>query len=187
MRFLNLSHNSKKQTGAVLIEFAIVAPVLFLILVGIIEFSYAFYHWNILNKSVENGARFLSTPLIARTRNGSLPALNNPINLSATNSTNLTKMANLVIYGNTSIPSPCLSSTTPPCPLLPNLANYSNIVAYCVEEGTVNKICLTTTQHIQVTASYSHAFIMGNALKNLMNSAIPDTLLLTASATLRIE
>jgi len=48
------------QRGNELIEFALVLPLLVLMLLGAIEFGRAFYTYNILTKSVRNAARYLS-------------------------------------------------------------------------------------------------------------------------------
>jgi len=47
---LLLKQSIKKfETGAALVEFAIIVPLLLLLVVGISEFGYAYYHLNILN------------------------------------------------------------------------------------------------------------------------------------------
>ncbi|MFN4140909.1 TadE/TadG family type IV pilus assembly protein [Aestuariivirga sp.] len=45
------------EGGAVLIEFTAVVLTFFVILFGIIEFSYAYYQWNAATKAVQYGAR----------------------------------------------------------------------------------------------------------------------------------
>ena len=57
----NTRHGSwAKERGNELIEFALVLPLLVLMLLGAIEFGRAFYTYNILTKSVRNAARYLS-------------------------------------------------------------------------------------------------------------------------------
>lgn len=174
------------QTGAALVEFAIVVPLLLLLVVGISEFGYAFYHLNILNKSVQDGARYFSDPL--RARNG---VINAPIDVSTTtNGTNIARTQNLVIYGN-------IATGTQ---LLPDAAPVTTV--YCAEEynaanpsASSNKVCLTTTQHIMVTATYNHNFILGNVLNNIARVVVPNNpgnlvtnpYTFTASSVLRVE
>jgi len=48
----------RRQDGAVIVEFALVVPLLFLIVFGIIDFSRAYAQLNNLNSSLREGARF---------------------------------------------------------------------------------------------------------------------------------
>ncbi|MGZ8944817.1 MAG: TadE/TadG family type IV pilus assembly protein [Methylococcaceae bacterium] len=161
------------QKGAVLVEFAIVVPLLLLLVVGISEFGYAFYHLNILNKSVQDGARYFSNPQIAR-YDGSFYSLSYPINISNTSNANggnapyILKMQNLVIYGNIAGTGNALMPpdngsgyTTPIIPTIP------------------------AANHIQVTVQYNHNFILGNVLNNFLGITNPFPL--TASSVLRVE
>ncbi len=53
------------QTGATMVEMAIVMPVLLTLLLGFVDFGYAFYQWNAADKAVQIGARLaqISTPI----------------------------------------------------------------------------------------------------------------------------
>lgn len=51
---------SARQRGVAAIEFAILVPVMLLIVFGITEFGRAFYQYNSLTKSVRDGVRYLS-------------------------------------------------------------------------------------------------------------------------------
>jgi Flp pilus assembly protein TadG len=48
----------KERLGAVIVEFALVVPFLFLIVFGIIDFSRAYAQLNNINSSLREGARF---------------------------------------------------------------------------------------------------------------------------------
>lgn len=48
----------KKRDGAVVIEFALVVPFLFLIVIGIIDFSRAYSQLNTINASLREAARY---------------------------------------------------------------------------------------------------------------------------------
>lgn len=48
----------RRQDGAVIVEFALVVPLLFLIVFGIIDFSRAYAQLNNINSSLREGARF---------------------------------------------------------------------------------------------------------------------------------
>ncbi|WP_340123221.1 TadE/TadG family type IV pilus assembly protein [Methylobacter svalbardensis] len=169
----------KFETGAALIEFAIIVPLLLLLVVGISEFGFAFYHLNILNKSVQDGARYFSDSSKARNGDIDMPIDTNP----ATNGTNINNTKNLVIYGNINIPSPCTSSTMPPCPLMPTAGNYTPLPTVTSPDAN----------HIMVTATYNHNLMTNDLLSNLMklvsggNSSVGSDIPLTASSVLRVE
>jgi len=158
----------KIQTGAVLIEFAIIIPLLLLLVVGICEFSFAFYHFNILNKSVQDGARYFSDPLRARKGGTTLPIDTN----TTTNATNINNSKNLVIYGNIAGTGNALM---PPN----NGSGYSF-------PDTPNP-SIPSTDHIKLTVQYSHNFILGNVLNKLTAGTIPSVYNLSASSVLRVE
>ena len=48
----------RRRRGAVIVEFALVVPLLFLIVFGIIDFSRAYAQLNNINSSLREGARF---------------------------------------------------------------------------------------------------------------------------------
>lgn len=53
------------QSGATMVEMAIVMPLLLTLLLGFVDFGYAFYQWNAADKAVQMGARLarISTPV----------------------------------------------------------------------------------------------------------------------------
>src|SRR6516164_1215250 len=69
------------QRGQSLVEFAMVLPLLLLIVFGITEFGRAYYQYNTLSKAVRNGARYMSSHTYS--------------------SANITNAQNMVVYGNT--------------------------------------------------------------------------------------
>lgn len=56
---------SAEQSGATMVEMAIVLPLLLTLLLGFVDFGYAFYQWNAGNKAVQAGARLaqISSPV----------------------------------------------------------------------------------------------------------------------------
>ena len=61
MKRLSLSSFLKRTRGAAIIEFALVVPILFLLVWGIISFSRAYQRMNSLTASLREGARVAST------------------------------------------------------------------------------------------------------------------------------
>ncbi|MFK8067843.1 MAG: TadE family protein [Gammaproteobacteria bacterium] len=51
---------TKDQHGLAVIEFALVLPILVVLLLATAEFSRAFYQYNTLTKAIRDGARYLS-------------------------------------------------------------------------------------------------------------------------------
>lgn len=54
------SPSRPRQRGAVAVEMAVLAVVMFLIMAGIFEFSRAFWYYNALDKASRDAARFMS-------------------------------------------------------------------------------------------------------------------------------
>ena len=54
------------ESGTTMVEMAIVATLLFVLVLGFVDFGYAFYQWNAGNKAVQVGARFaaVSGPVV---------------------------------------------------------------------------------------------------------------------------
>ena len=93
---MSLKVKAKNERGAELLEFALVLPLLILLVLGAIEFGRAYFTYNILAKAVRDGARYAATSEVSST--GTLDA------------TALTKSKNIVVYGN--------STGTPPKKIL---------------------------------------------------------------------
>ena len=51
------SEFGRDDSGAAMVEMAIVLPLLLILLLGFVDFGYAFYQWNGANKAVQAGAR----------------------------------------------------------------------------------------------------------------------------------
>lgn len=53
-------HTTRKESGAVAVEMALLLPMLVLLLFGVTEFGRAIYQYNALAKAVRDSARYLS-------------------------------------------------------------------------------------------------------------------------------
>jgi Flp pilus assembly protein TadG len=78
-----------KERGLAVVEYTIVLPILLMLLMGVAEFGQAFWHYNTLTKSVEDGARFIA----GRALQGSTGVVSLSPALQA-------EGRNLVVYGN---------------------------------------------------------------------------------------
>lgn len=72
---------SNQQHGQSVLEFAMVLPLMLLIVFGIIEFGRAYYQYNTLTKAIRDGARYMSKHIYSTAYE--------------------TSTKNLIVYGNT--------------------------------------------------------------------------------------
>ena len=86
----------RPERGAAAVEFAIVAPLLFILVFGIIDFGFGFHAWNAIENSAREGARLGATDasltnkvgdITARVQNGT-SFLTGPVNVVVTCSPN---------------------------------------------------------------------------------------------------
>jgi Flp pilus assembly protein TadG len=80
---------SKGQSGVAMVEFAVVLPLMLLLILGVAEFGRAFMQYNVLTKSVRDGARHLAQYALF----GSSGTVNIDSQL-------VFETQNLVVYGN---------------------------------------------------------------------------------------
>lgn len=83
-----------RHRGAVMVELAIILPVLVILVFGIAELGRALYQQNTLVKAVESGVRYLSRAYAV------LDPENNCVELEPGWSTAVQKATNLIVYGN---------------------------------------------------------------------------------------
>ena len=90
---------SNRERGAVAVEFAVLLPVLLMILLGIIEFGIAFNHQQGLHAAAREGARLASLPT----------STSSQINTRVTDSLNGTGLKSPTISISPSAGQPCLN------------------------------------------------------------------------------
>ncbi len=61
MRYLSAHKGRRRCRGSVIVEFALIIPILVLLFLGTIAYGYDFYTYNRLEEVVRAGARFAST------------------------------------------------------------------------------------------------------------------------------
>ncbi len=124
-----------RQRGAVLVEMALVTPILLVLLLATAELTRAFIDHNTVTKAVRNGARYVA----AKAFDGSTGVVN--IDATLVNETQ-----NLVVFG----------STTPPggaSPVVPGLT-LANITV----------VQIAGTDDIAVSATYALGGLFGPVL-----------------------
>ncbi|MGH8523934.1 MAG: TadE/TadG family type IV pilus assembly protein, partial [Gammaproteobacteria bacterium] len=144
------------------VEFAIVAPVLLLLMLATAELGKAFFEYNTLTKAVRDGARYLSgeasnaAGIIDLTQNCPVPA-----NLTIDVCTQ-----NLVVYGNTAVTGQAVLNGLSP--------SQVNVTA-------------PDAIHVQVTAAYPYAplFASGIPTFGFGSGNISVSFTMSASVTMR--
>lgn len=91
-----------RQHGLAATEFAVILPVMLLLMLGTAELGRAFYLNNVLTKAARDGARYLATHAI----DGTTGVIDITTELE-------TATKNLVIYGDTKTGTPLLENFTP--------------------------------------------------------------------------
>ncbi len=146
-----------RQRGAVLVEMALVTPILLVLVLATGELTRAFIDHNTLTKAVRNGVRYVAANAFQGTTG--------VVTVSATLA-NETK--NLVVYGS-------LSPAAGTLPVLPGLT---------LTDITVLQIA--GTNNVEVTASYTITGIVGSVLPNFYGGpSVSNTRILRAAVTMR--
>ncbi len=147
-----------RQRGAVLVEMALVTPILLVLLLVTADLTRAFIDHNTVTKAVRNGARYVATNAFE----GSTGVVNIDAALAI-------ETQNLVVYGSTSPPGGA-------SPVVPGLT-LANITV----------VQIAGTDDIQVSATYALGGLFGPVLPvNLYTgNTISATRSLRATVTMR--
>ena len=147
-----------RARGAVLVEMALVTPILLVLLLATAELTRAFIDHNTVTKAVRNGARYVA----AKAFDGSTGVVN--IDATLANETQ-----NLVVYGSTSPPGGA-------SPVVPGLTL-----------ADITVVQVAGTDDIEVSATYALGGLFGPALPINLNTGntISTSLTLRAAVTMR--
>ena len=146
-----------RQRGAVLVEMALVTPILVILVLATGELTRAFIEHNTLTKAVRNGVRYVAANAFQGTTG--------VVTVSATLE-NETK--NLVVYGS----------------LSPAAGTQPVLLGLTLTDITVLQIA--GTNNVEVTASYTITGIVGSVLPNFYGGpAVSNTRILRAAVTMR--
>lgn len=118
---------AKNTSGATIIEFAVVSPLLFLLLAGIIELGLILFTTSAMEGATNIGARIGKTNFYTGNRESYIR--NEIIKLTGgmLNTNNLSiSILSYNSFANIGQPEPCISPSTPPCPGIPGV-NFTDI------------------------------------------------------------
>ncbi len=148
-----------RTRGAVLVEMALVTPILVVLMLATADLTRAFIEHNTVTKAVRNGARYVA--------DNALQGTTGLVNIDATLAN---ETRNLVVYGSTNPPG----GATPVVPGL-TLAN-------------ITVVQIAGTDDIAVTATYALGGLFGPVLPiNLYTgNTISASRTLRASVTMRV-
>jgi len=182
----------KNQDGVTIVEFAIIAPLLFLLIFGIIEFSLLLFNKHVITNSSREGAR---AGIVARENrfvdsNGNLIDDIHWDGKNVVNTVNDWIANNLVTFGGTGVPlvdieivdddpsipgpEPCDSSTT-----------FYTLGDFYSNGGAVP--CLGYRCCLKITVSYDYHFLVFPNLMELIRGNITDNITLQAETVMLME
>jgi Flp pilus assembly protein TadG len=122
-----------RERGAELVEFALVLPLLLLIVLGTIEFGRAYYTYHLLSKGLRDGARYAATSRLRS--DGTWVSTDSPSVTSRTQ--------NVVVYGK-----PTLSGSEPK--IIPDLTTAQiTVTPSAIPSGS-------TDLYVTVAAAYPY-------------------------------
>lgn len=90
-RKARVASGPRRQAGIAFLEFALIAPILILLLIGVVQLGSAFYTNNALLKALGDGAIYASANVI----HNNTGVVDDPLHQAT-----ITSVQNLVVYGN---------------------------------------------------------------------------------------
>jgi Flp pilus assembly protein TadG len=147
----------RRQSGLAMVEFALSAPVLLLLMFGTFEFGHFLIQYSTLNDAVRNAARYVAGKALAGT--------DSLLVSGAAWAPLVTQGTNLAVFGN-------IAGTG--AAVLPSL-NAGDIT---VTEDTVNN-------NITVAAAYPYQSLFGAAIPTFIGGSISTTFTLNLSVAMK--
>lgn len=149
---------SRKEKGIAIVEATVVLPVLLLLFLAICELGRAFYTYNTLNKTLQNGARYLSSTSRQSSQSQVFLDYNPP-------GGNAYHAQNLILYGDVN--------------------KKSKTVLGGLKIGDIN-FSIPAAGFIQIDVNYRYVPIVGPVLSSFdFGSDINMNFILNASVTVR--
>jgi Flp pilus assembly protein TadG len=148
---------SRCQSGLAMVEFAISAPVLLLLMFGTFEFGHFLIQYSTLNDAVRDAARYVSGKALAGTDSLLVSGAGWP--------PLVTQGTNLAVFGN-------IAGTG--APVLPSLS-----------AGDITMSEDTGNNNITVAAAYPYQSLFGAAIPTFFGGSISTVLTLNVSVTMK--
>jgi Flp pilus assembly protein TadG len=132
----------RRAEGATVVEYAIILPVLLMLIMGILEYNTLMYAMSVLDGSITTAAREGSTDYTAAgfsSRQAYVYSLVQTHSQGLLNPTNLTVSSkSYANFSDIGQPEPCISPPTPPCPGTPgvNFVDVNGNGVWDQDQGT---------------------------------------------------
>jgi len=175
----------RARDGITSIEFALIAPVFLLMIMGIIEFSLIMFTSVVLESATNSTSRLGKTGYIAPGSTRQQEIVNNVNNRTA----GLLDPAKITVttevystFNNVGQPEPCIKPTTPPCPGTPGV-NFTDINGNGVWDADMGAAGLGNPGDVVVyTVSYPWTIVTP-----IVSAVIGKTFMITARTVVRNE
>jgi Flp pilus assembly protein TadG len=167
---IRLQRLTTEQEGAALVEFALVAPLLLVIVAGIVDFGFLFQRYEVVTNAAREGARL-----------GSLPgyvtcAATNPGTTAATAAAVDTRVRAYVQQG--------LALTTAQ---MTGVMPTGAVVVTCPTMAVPIPSGTTNVRLVSVEVTYTHNFMMLGPMLALINGSWGNTMNVIGRSQMRLE
>jgi Flp pilus assembly pilin Flp len=159
----------RSERGAALVEFALVLPLLLVVIAGIVDFGFLFQRYEVLTNAAREGARLASLPgYITCPAGGG----------EATVSTSIDLRVRSYVQEGLSLSDAAMTEVMPD----------GAVEVFCDTMAVTNPgggtIDVST---VRVEASYTHTFLLLDTMLGLINKSWGDEMTLTGRSVMRLE
>lgn len=151
----------RSERGAALVEFALVLPLLLVVIAGIVDFGFLFQRYEVVTNAAREGARLAS-----------LPAYNGQTDLIRAH------VRNYVQQG-LALDNAAMTGVLPNTAAAVNIANTT--LSYTVGGGTYQ------IPAVSVTVTYNHSFLMLGPVLGLIGGSWGNTMNIVGFSQMRLE
>jgi Flp pilus assembly protein TadG len=157
------------ERGAALVEFALVLPLLLVVIAGIVDFGFLFQRYEVLTNAAREGARLASLPgYITCPAGGG----------AATASTSIDMRVRSYVQQGLSLSDAAMTTVMP----------TGSVDVWCDTMAVTNPSGGTIdVSTVRVEVSYVHSFLMLDTMLGLINKNWGDEMTLTGRSVMRLE
>lgn len=145
--------------GAALVEFALVLPLLLVVIAGIVDFGFVFQRYEVITNAAREGARLASLPEYQ------------------TNTTMIQDRVRSYVQQGLSLSNAALDSVVP----------AANVVVTDTPFTVTSGATTYTVQATTVAVTYNHSFLLLRPILGLINKTWGSSIALTATSQMRNE